>query len=472
MNFPTFSAFSRLAYVALPLMATLILSACGGSSSTMSNNPAMTSTSAPALVQWQSAPADNIAEVAGPRNSFAIKRTSNAFSLTDKGFVGGTTKLTPDKTGVRFSDMSINLLIGDKSKSISSDKLNNLIELYIAFFNRVPDADGLAYWIDQVKAGMSIDVVADNFYQAGLSFSEITKYTASMSNADFIKVIYKNVLGRDEVDADGLAYWTAALAKPAGTSGAATRATLVNHILFSAHTFKGDAKYGAVADLLDNKVIVATYFALKQGINYLTPVESLDKTVKIAAAITSSSTQAALDMIGVSDNALDLRTPAPDPQVTIKTSLGDIVVELNPGKAPKTVANFLRYTEANFYSDVIFHRVIKDFMIQGGGMKSNMVQLSTWEPIPLEVNNGLSNVRGSIAMARTNVLDSATSQFFINVADNLFLDTSGGGYAVFGKVVAGMEVVDKIRVVPTTTVSFYQDVPVTPVTIISASRSN
>lgn len=449
---------------ALVLSTAALLSACGGDNSALSSKQTQMS-APPALTSniMQATPASNVVEIAGPRNSYAIKRTSNAFTLTDKGFAGGTTKLTPGQSGVKFFDMTVNLLIGDKSKTISAAQLQNLIELYIAFFNRVPDADGLAYWIDQFKAGSTIDKIADDFYRAGLIYSDITKYTAEMSNADFIKVIYKNVLGRDEVDAAGMTYWSDKLA-----TGAATRATLVNYILNSAHTYKGDAQYGSVADLLDNKLAVATYFAVQHGISYNTPEESLNKGVLIAAAVTSSSTQAAINLIAMIDTALDLRNAAPDPQVTIKTTMGDIVVELNATKAPITTTNFMRYTEANFYTNVIFHRVISTFMIQGGGMKSDMVQLGTWAPIQLEVNNGLSNVRGSIAMARTDVLNSATSQFFINVVDNVFLDTSAGGYAVFGKVISGMEVVDKIRVVPTKA----QDVPITPVTIISATRTN
>ncbi|MBI3711356.1 MAG: peptidylprolyl isomerase [Burkholderiales bacterium] len=460
---------------ALLLSTTVLLSACGGDNSQLQSKQAQLS--APPSSSTQAAPASNIVEIAGPRNSYAIKRTSNSFALTDKGFVGGTTKLTPEQTGVKFSDMTINLLIGDKSKTISAAQLQNLIELYIAFFNRVPDADGLGYWIDQLKGGTNIDKIADDFYKAALIFSDVTKYSANMSNADFIKVVYKNVLGRDEVDTEGMTYWSNALAKPAGTEGAATRATLINFILNAAHTFKGDAKYGYVADLLDNKLAVGTYFAVQHGINYNTPAESIEKGVLIAAAVTPSSTQAAINLIAMIDTALDLRTPAPDPQVTIKTSMGDIVVELNSIKAPFTSANFMRYVDANFYTNVIFHRVIKDFMIQGGGMKTDLIPLSTFAPIVLEAGNGLSNVRGSIAMARTDKRDSATSQFFINVTDNLFLDQNVSakvdGYAVFGKVISGMDVVDKIRLVSTVNLNVYfEALPVTPVTIISATRSN
>ena len=152
-------------------------------------------------------------------------------------------------------------------------------------------------------------------------------------------------------------------------------------------------------------------------------------------------------------------------KVKLSTSAGDIVVELDPAKAPKSV----EYVKAGHYSNTVFHRVIDSFMIQGGGMTADLAEKPTRAPIPLEAGNGLSNVRGTLAMARTNVPDSATAQFFINVVDNPRLDTAGGGYAVFGKVVEGMDVVDKIRMLPVGNKGPYQNVPVTPVTIKQAT---
>ncbi|MBC3916300.1 peptidylprolyl isomerase [Undibacterium sp. CY18W] len=157
------------------------------------------------------------------------------------------------------------------------------------------------------------------------------------------------------------------------------------------------------------------------------------------------------------------------PQVTMVTNLGTMVIELNPAKAPITVDNFLQYVENGFYVNKIFHRVISNFVIQGGGFTTDLQQPTTLAAIKLETPNGLSNLRGTIAMARTNVADSATSQFFINVVDNTSLDglVAGNGYAVFGKVVTGLDVMDKIKAVATTTVSGMSDVPVTPVLINS-----
>jgi peptidyl-prolyl cis-trans isomerase A (cyclophilin A) len=160
-------------------------------------------------------------------------------------------------------------------------------------------------------------------------------------------------------------------------------------------------------------------------------------------------------------------------KVRLDTSMGEIVIELDAAKAPKSVANFLDYVKAGHYDGTVFHRVIPDFMIQGGGMNADLQEKPTRAPIPLESKNGLTNLRGSVAMARTSNPDSATAQFFINVKDNAFLDSAntrdGTGYAVFGKVVSGMDVVDRIRAVPTGNKGPYQNVPAAPVVIRKAS---
>lgn len=168
-----------------------------------------------------------------------------------------------------------------------------------------------------------------------------------------------------------------------------------------------------------------------------------------------------------------LALPAWAQKVRLATSQGDIVLQLEAEKAPKTVANFLAYVKAGHYDGVIFHRVIENFMIQTGGYKPDLSEKPTRAPIALESRTGLSNLRGTIAMARTGNPDSATAQFFINTVDNLFLDQpnarDGNGYAVFGKVLEGMEVVDKIRTLPTSASGPHQNLPVTPVTIRKAT---
>jgi peptidyl-prolyl cis-trans isomerase A (cyclophilin A) len=164
------------------------------------------------------------------------------------------------------------------------------------------------------------------------------------------------------------------------------------------------------------------------------------------------------------------KTPAP--VVVLSTTLGDIVIALYPDKAPLSVANFLAYVDSGFYKGTVFHRVIPGFMIQGGGFTEEMRSKPTRAPIKNEAKNGLKNERGTLSMARTQAIDSATTQFFINLADNAFLDhgVRDFGYAVFGKVMEGMDVVDKIAAVPTGTRGMYRNVPRNPVVIRSAGR--
>ena len=162
------------------------------------------------------------------------------------------------------------------------------------------------------------------------------------------------------------------------------------------------------------------------------------------------------------------------PRVKLQTSQGDILIELDAEKAPKTVENFLTYVKEGFYDGTIFHRVINNFMIQGGGFEPGMKQKPTHAPIDNEANNGLKNDRYTVAMARTADPHSATAQFFINVADNDVLNftsptPNGWGYAVFGKVVEGTDVVDRIKAVKTGNKGFHQDVPVEDVVIEKAS---
>jgi peptidyl-prolyl cis-trans isomerase A (cyclophilin A)/peptidyl-prolyl cis-trans isomerase B (cyclophilin B) len=163
---------------------------------------------------------------------------------------------------------------------------------------------------------------------------------------------------------------------------------------------------------------------------------------------------------------------ADKPQVTLKTNMGDIVLELYPEKAPKTVANFLKYAKSGHFNGTIFHRVINNFMIQGGGFDKDMNQKPTGSTVQNEANNGLKNEAYTVAMARTSDPHSASAQFFINVKDNRFLDypgQDGWGYTVFGKVIKGMDVVDKVKSVETTNRGMHQNVPVQPVVIESAT---
>ena len=186
-----------------------------------------------------------------------------------------------------------------------------------------------------------------------------------------------------------------------------------------------------------------------------------------------NKTKSWLPVLAAGAIALSSSMAAYAQKVKLATSMGDIVLELDAAKAPKSVANFVQYVKDGHYNGTVFHRVIPNFMIQGGGMTPDLKEKQTRAPIPLEARNGLENKRGTVAMARTMDPNSATAQFFINVKDNDFLNAAqardGNGYAVFGKVVAGMDVVDKIRAVSTGNKGPYQDVPVEPVLIKQAT---
>ena len=184
-----------------------------------------------------------------------------------------------------------------------------------------------------------------------------------------------------------------------------------------------------------------------------------------ALSLRSIATLCAALLFGIS-------TSAQAQIVKLQTSVGDIRVELDAQHAPKSTANFLQYVKSGHYNGTVFHRVIESFMIQGGGYDAKLNQRPTKPPIPLESHNGLSNLRGNLAMARTGDPNSATSQFFINVVDNVRLDGSpeepASGYAVFGKVIEGMDVVDKIRAVETTSKGIHQNLPTQDIFITKA----
>ena len=208
----------------------------------------------------------------------------------------------------------------------------------------------------------------------------------------------------------------------------------------------------------------------------MTPFQRIALGLVSTALLAGLSLRAvAADPTPVSSTLLQgTTTMSANPKVKLQTNHGDLLIELNAEKAPKTVENFITYVKDGFFDGTIFHRVINNFMIQGGGFEPGLKQKDTRDPVENEANNGLRNDRYTLAMARTNDPHSATAQFFINVADNDFLNhtaptSNGWGYAVFGKVIEGTEVVDTIKVVKTGSKGFHQDVPVEDVIIEKAT---
>lgn len=198
---------------------------------------------------------------------------------------------------LRFDDLTVNLEMPSEMAIFQPDDLRLVEELYVAFFNRVPNADGLAHWAGRLRSGDSFDSIADAFHAAGVQFPDLTGYRPGMSDRDFVNTVYRNVLARaDGASAAGLDYWSGELA-----AGRATHGSLVMKILSSAHTFKDDATWGWVADLLDNKLLVADLFAVDWGLSFNTPRESIARGMAIAAAVTPLDTSAAIALIGVSE---------------------------------------------------------------------------------------------------------------------------------------------------------------------------
>lgn len=201
---------------------------------------------------------------------------------------------------LQFQDFSINLNIRQNAASISKQELTALEDLYVAFFNRIPEADGLNYWIDQYKAGKTLKQIGDLFYESAISFSHLTGYSATMSPESFVNIVYQNVLGRaDGADAEGLSYWASQLSNGSDTPG-----SLVHAILNSAHSFKGNVTWGWVADLLDNKAAVADKFAVSWGLNYLNSETSIIQGMAIAKLVTATDTQAAITLIGLAEGQI------------------------------------------------------------------------------------------------------------------------------------------------------------------------
>lgn len=227
--------------------------------------------------------------------NYTVKRVGTTTTIKSKTGTDGTDTAT-NVESLKFNDMTVNLTVKAIAASAPAANVQKVIELYVAFFKRVPDADGMAYWISEMNAGKSITQIADAFYNAGLAFPELTGFTPQLTNTDFVNLIYRNVLGRvDGADAEGLAYWTGKLA-----DGSATKSSLVIDILFGAHSFKGDATFGWVADLLDNKIAVAKTFSVDMGLGYVSANDNILHGMEIAAAVTPTNTSNAITLIGVS----------------------------------------------------------------------------------------------------------------------------------------------------------------------------
>ena len=275
------------------LLSALLLSACGGQSDVRGSAP---------TTQMRAAPS-TLKEFTQVRNNYRISKTDQGYDIIDLVGKEGSVSVGAD-SALKFSDVTVNLAIGALADSIPSKDLNSLIELYVAFFNRVPDADGLAYWIGQIKQGVSLETIANNFYNAAIIYADQTGYSKDMSEADFVRIVYKNVLGRYGQSAppeQDVQYWANNLIQKT-----ATKASLISSMLFAAHSFEGNAEWGWVPQLLDNKISTGKYFSVQQGLNYLNPQDSISKGQAIVQAISADGAAQALQLINITDNNFTL----------------------------------------------------------------------------------------------------------------------------------------------------------------------
>lgn len=274
----------------ISLLLLLLLNACGG------QHENLAATTAP---QMRAAPSST-KEFSQARNNYRITKTGTSYEVIDISGKEASVIVSEDNL-LKFTDVTVNLKVSGLAESIQAEDLNRIIELYVAFFNRVPDADGMAYWIAQFKQGVSIQSIADSFYAAAIIYADQTGYSKDMSEADFVRIVYKNVLGRTGQSAPPEAdvqYWANNLIQKT-----ATKASLISSMLYAAHTFKNDANWSWVPRLLDNKITTGKYFSVQQGLNYLSPQDSITKGQAIVQAISSSSSASAIELINVNDSA-------------------------------------------------------------------------------------------------------------------------------------------------------------------------
>jgi alpha-tubulin suppressor-like RCC1 family protein len=263
----------------------LMLISCGGSSKDLPETTSTGYSAAPTLTNTS-------ATFSGVRAKYSVETTSEGILVKDIVTQEGSILVSSKTDLLVFKDISTNQSISKLALEIPAKDLVSIVELYIAYFNRVPDASGLSYWIKEYKRGLTLDQIGESFYSAGVQYSAVTGYSSTMSNSDFVTIIYKNVLGRPYPDKGGLDYWSSAL-----ENKSATRGTLVRSMLNSAHTFKGDAIYGWVAEFLDKKYQVANYFSVQQGISYNDNTESITQGMEILALVSPTSSSSALGYI-------------------------------------------------------------------------------------------------------------------------------------------------------------------------------
>lgn len=284
------------------LAVCLSLFGCGGNTSSISSSQSPMAPPISSTTAMMSAPATDAINLSGLRNRYSLRRAGSMYYVSDLN--DNSTQSYSNIAKFNFSDMSVNLKIVDLLPQLSEAQLQSLIELYIAFFNRTPDADGMVYWMSELIAGRSITNIAESFYEVGRLYPELTGYSANMSSADFIRIVYKNVLGRTGDTAPSnteVNYWANQL-----DLGTQSRSNIINTMLVSARTFANDPTYGWVTTLLNNKISLGKFVAIDQGITYLSNQDNISISMATIAAVSATDTSLALAKLALKDTQFSL----------------------------------------------------------------------------------------------------------------------------------------------------------------------
>jgi hypothetical protein len=375
----------------LSIILFCLLGACGGGE----NKDKSTN-----MVSMQAAPATDTVVFGGKRSEYFISKVSsgaNGVVVTDSA---GNNVDVAGASSIKFADVSVNLSIAGLARGMATADLNSLIELYIAFFNRVPDADGLAYWMAQRKAGMSLDAIAQSFYSAALEYAAVTGYSAAMTDEDFVKVIYKNVLGRSGTNAppdEDVQYWAGEL------KNGRSKASMIGVMLNSAHSYANDPTWGWVPNLLDNKIAVGRYFAIDGGLNYNTPEDSISKGIAIAAAVTPGDIAAAEILIPGEPFNPDAGATIPAGSIGITMYVPDLVKLTFKGSELKGKVNLILPRNSSPIFDVVVHPGFVWTNISGANYSGGKLSFTT----PLAANRAIEIAMPKLAdPSRPNIVSA------------------------------------------------------------------
>jgi hypothetical protein len=318
-----------------------LLSACGGEPGKPTSTPASALAAAP-----MPAPSVNTMTFPNSRTSYRIEPTATGFQVSN---FYPTSSDTPVQVSADarliFSDHTVNLGMAKHAKTMSNANLRAIVELYVAFLNRVPDADGMVYWIQKFNAGMTFEQMANNFYTAAIQYPELTGYSSAMSNAEFVRVIYKNVLGRSGSNAPlelDVNYWAGEL-----SSGKVSKGALVLAMLNSAHSFEGDPTWGWVAKLLNKKIELGFYFAVEHGLAYVYHTDAITKGMEILAQVTANNDLSIRNSLGIKDSSFDLLMATPT-----GSGLGNSLDCINPNLYKEGTSIYTEKTTINRWSSL------------------------------------------------------------------------------------------------------------------------